>query len=122
MKPKLSTSSPAFANTLVGGRAWKFEKFCMKGEYQLWSADYWCPDGDGIELYIGDGHFELSCFSGIGGSVIKMQDLDFTYLQGKVKDLDFREPFEMQAIKVADYFCQLFCEYKDVSDYKDVSQ
>ena len=47
MEPKLSTYSPAFANTHVGGRAWKFEKFCMKEEYQLWSANYWCPDGDG---------------------------------------------------------------------------
>lgn len=121
MKKKLSTSSPTVANTNVGGRAWRFVKMCMKGEYQLWVADYWCPDGDGIELYIGDGYFELSCFSGIGGSVIKMNDLDFPYLQGKVKDLNFRETFEVQAVKIADYFCKLFCEYKDVFNYKDVS-
>ena len=122
IKAEVKTSSPNCCNTLVGGRAWKFEKFCMKGEYQLWTAHYWCPDGDGIELYIAEDHFELSCFSGIGSSVIKMSDLDFTYLQDKVKDLDFRQPFVIQAIKVADYFCQLFCEFKDVSDYKDVSQ
>jgi hypothetical protein len=120
MKPKLSTSTPAFNNINVNGRVWKFEEFCMKGEYQLWTAHYWCPDGDGIELYIADNHFELSCFSGIVSSVIKMSDLDLTYMQDKVKDLDFRQPFVIQAIKVADYFCQLFCEFKDVSDYKDV--
>lgn len=106
---------PHLQQHIIGGRAWRFVQLCMKGEYQLWVADYWCPDGDGIELYIGDGHFELSCFSGIGGSVIKMQDLDFTYLQDKVSELDFREPFEIQAVKVADYFCRLFCEYSEVS-------
>lgn len=46
-------------NALVGGRAWSLKK--QLPEYQLWSANYWCPDGDGIELYIANdnGHFEL---------------------------------------------------------------
>ena len=107
---------------VVGGRAWRFVKLCMKGEYQLWNADYWCPDGDGIELYIGKEHFELSCFSGIGASVIKMDSIEFPYMQDKVKELDFREPFEMQCVKIADFFCQILCEYKDVSNYTDVSK
>lgn len=113
-KDEIKNVKPLLQQHIVGGRAWRFVQLCMKGEYQLWVADYWCPDGDGIELYIGDGHFELSCFSGIGGSVIKMQDLDFTYIQDKVSGLDFREPFEVQAVKVADYFCRLFCEYREV--------
>lgn len=103
----------------VGGRNWSFIK--QLPEYQLWSANYWCPDGDGIELYISNDkdNFELECFSGIGMSKIIMHDLEFTYLQGKVQDLDFRELFEMQCVKIADYFCRLFCEYKEVSKQHD---
>jgi hypothetical protein len=78
-------------------------------DFQIWTADYWCPDGDAIELYIGEDHFELACFSGIHSSTIRISDLDYPYFQDKVTDLDFREPFEKQSIKIADYFCKLFC-------------
>lgn len=107
--------SGIFTIIIVGGRDWNFVK--RVNEYQVWTSDYWCPDGDGVLLYIGDMYFELSCFSGIGSSVIKMQDIDFAYMQDKVKDLDLRAPFEIQAIKVADYFCRIFCQYSDVSDF-----
>lgn len=109
------TPSPNNRNTVVGGRVWRFVQVCTKAEYKLWVADYFCADGDGVELYIANDHFELSCFSGIGNSVIKMSDLDFIYLQDKVLELDFREPFEVQAVKVADYFCRMLCEYRSVS-------
>ena len=112
---EIKNVKPLLQQHNVGGRAWRFVQLYMKGEYKLWVADYWCPDGDGIELYIAKDHFELSCFSGIGNSVIKMSDLDFVYLQDKITNLDFREPFEVQAVKVADYFCRLFCEYREVS-------
>ena len=105
----------------IGGRDWSFIK--QLPEYQLWSADYWCPDGDGIELYISNDkdNFELECFSGIGMSKIIMHDIEFPYLQDKV-EINFKEPFETQCVKLADYFCRLFCEYRDVSNYKDVSK
>lgn len=81
-------------------------------QWQLWSTDYWCPDGDGVELYIRNDKscFELSCFSGIGASNIVIYEMDFTYFQDKVENLDFKEPFEVQCCKIADYFCQLFSE------------
>lgn len=83
-------------------------------ELQLWSSHYYCPDGDAVELYISNdkSHFELLCFSGIGISKIIIHDLDFSSLQDKVKDLNFKESFEEQCIRIADYFCNLFCEYK----------
>ena len=98
---------------LVDGRNWKFIK--QLDEYQLWAADYWCPDGDGIELYISNDkdNFELTCFSGIGMSKIIIHDIEFVYLQSKAK-LDFKEPFEKQCVRIADYFCRLFCDYSVV--------
>jgi hypothetical protein len=96
---------------LVDERKWKFIK--QLDEYQLWTADYWRTDGDGIELYISNDkdNFELYCFSGI--SKIIIHDIEFFYLQSKVK-LNFKEPFENQCCKIADYFCRLFCEYSVV--------
>lgn len=104
------------SNTIVSGRVWRFAE--QLSEYKLWSANYLCPDGDGIGLYIANdnGHFELECFSGIGVSKIIMHDIEFSYLQDKVKDLNFKEPFEIQCCKIADYFCRLFCEYKEADD------
>jgi hypothetical protein len=101
----------------IKGKVWSFVKQLQ--EYQLWSADYWCPDGDGVQLYISNDkdNFELECFSGTGMSRVIIHGAEFTYLQGKVKELDFKEPFEMQCVKIADYLCGLFCEYKDVSTY-----
>lgn len=108
-------SSQTNANALVSGRLWRFVQYCMNKEFQLWTADYWCPDGDGIELYIADTYFELNCFSGIGQSRIIMHDIEFSYLQDKV-NLDFRESFDVQCCKIADYFCRLFCEYREAGN------
>jgi hypothetical protein len=99
----------------IDGRAWRFVQNCMDDQYQLWVSCYWCPDGDGIELYIGKDHFELSCFSGIGSSIVKISDLDFVYFQDKIPLLDFKEPFDMQCIRIADYFCRIFCTYESES-------
>lgn len=99
-------------SVLVDGRKWSFKK--QLSEYQLWSANYWCSDGDEAELYISnkDGHLELQCFSGIGLSRIIIKDIEFPYLQDKIK-IDFKEPFEVQCCQIADYLCRLFCEYKE---------
>ena len=112
---EIKNVKPLLQQHNVGGRAWRFVK--LFPEYQLWAADYWCPDGDGAELYISNdkSHFELECFSGIGASKVVMHDIEFTYLHDKVKSLDFREPFEAQCVRIADYFCRLFCEYREVS-------
>lgn len=79
----------------------------------LWTADYFCSDGDSIELYIEKDSFELHCFSGIGCSKIIIDRIDFGvfhYTPNKIANLDFNEPFDVQCIKIADYFCNKFCE------------
>ena len=92
-------------------------KWRLSGEvpkYTIWVADYWCSDGDGVELYIekDEGGFELECFSGIPASKIYIDEVDFNvfqYAPNKIEELDFREPFELQCIRIADYLCQKFC-------------
>ena len=98
----------------VGSRTWQLVQNLK--EWQLWTAGYWCPDGDGVELYISNEEesFELFCFSGLGMSKIVMHDVEFSYLSDKV-DIDFKKPFEVQCVQIADYFCRLFCEYSEVS-------
>ena len=98
----------------VDGRDWWFAKDLPK--HQLWHSNYFCSDGDGVELYIekDNGGFELVCFSGISASKIFIDDVDFEvfkYAPNKIETLDFNESFEMSCLKIADHLCRIFCEY-----------
>lgn len=90
-----------------------------------WTSMWWCPDGDGVELYIENEQsgFELHCFSGIPASSIYIDTVDFGTMWDKVKKTMKVEPigtysFEQQCVYIADYLCSLFCEWTDVTNYK----
>lgn len=109
----------------VSGRTWVMQKDLK--EYELWISQWWCDDGDGVELYIkkDKGGFELNCFSGIHTSKIWIDAVDFGIMWKKAFDglIDEVEPIQnytyvQQCIMLADWFCSMFCEWIDVSDYK----
>lgn len=90
-------------------------------EVKLFYADYWCSDGDGISLYIetDETGFTLNCFSGIPASKIWIDEVDFSSIwkfNAKYTEEMYDYTFEQRCILIADYFCNLFCEYKDVSN------
>lgn len=99
---------------IIDGRKWWFAKELL--EHNIWYSNYYCSDGDGVELYIekDNGGFTLNCFSGIPASSIYMDNVDFgvfQYAPNKIEELDFRESFEQQCIRIADFLCRKFCEY-----------
>ena len=105
-------AKPQSAEYMCGDRKWVYKDL---PQHQLWLSSYYCSDGDGVELYIEKDGFELECFSGIPGSKIYIDEVDFGVFQcepNKVDGLDFREPFEQSCIRIADYICGKFCEYK----------
>ena len=88
-------------------------------KYQQWSSDWFCTDGDSAELYIHKDMtgFTLSCFSGIGGSEIIINDIDFGTLwrgifKERIGDVPIQNCTHVQkSIILADCFCSLFCEH-----------
>ncbi len=110
----------------INGRKWIREDKELP-DHILWTSSFWCEDGDQAELYIEKdfGGFELECFSGIPASHIYLDEVDFGSMMLKVArtnpDIAATNPsWEEQCIIIADYLCSLLCEYKDVSDYKQV--
>lgn len=101
---------------VINGRRWWLAKDDAKNipKYTIWHSNYWCSDGDGVELYIerDGGGFSLECFSGIPASEIYIDQIDFGVF--KKCELDYKEPFELQCCKIADYLCRAIgtCEYK----------
>jgi len=95
-----------------------------------WTSQYWCDDGDGVELYIDPTNrsFELQCFSGIGASKISVDSIDFGLFWRRIDNVGINimpvsnYTFEEQCVIISDYFCRLFCEYTDVSDYKTLEK
>jgi len=109
----------------VSSRAWVMRNDLK--EHQLWTSQWWCDDGDGVELYIekDKGGFELNCFSGIPASKIYIDIVDFGVMWRKAfSDLMHEvEPIQnytyvQQCIMLSDWLCSIFCEWTDVSDYK----
>lgn len=109
----------------VSSRAWVMRNDLK--EHQLWTSQWWCDDGDGVELYIekDKGGFELNCFSGIPASKIYIDVVDFGIMWRKAFSelIDEVEPiqnytFVQQCIMLADWLSSMFCEWTDVSDYK----
>jgi hypothetical protein len=101
----------------INGRKWWLAdgKTIDIPKHTLWHANYWCSDGDGVELYIDRDNegFSLHCFSGIPASEINIDSVDFGVFQDKC-GLDHRTPFELQCCKIADYLCRtLELEYKE---------
>ena len=95
----------------VGDNVWRESKRGASDK-TVWTSNYICSDGDYAEMLIGDGSFELHCFSGIPASHIYVDDVDFGVFQcapNKVDGLDFREPFENQCARIADHLCSKFC-------------
>lgn len=94
-----------------------------------WTSQYWCDDGDGVELYIDplNKSFELRCFSGIGASKISVDSVDFGVFWRRIESVGVimknisEYTFEEQCVIISDYFCRLFCEYEDTSDYKSLN-
>jgi len=97
----------------VNKHTWRLKEV-LKDKIELWISDFYCSDGDGVDLYIENKEgFELSCFSGIGSSKIYIDKVDFgvfNYSPNKISVLDFNEPFNIQCVKIADYLCDKFCE------------
>lgn len=117
-------------NGRFSDRVWDMRTDFEHENIQAWHSMWWCDDGDGVELYIekDKSGFELSCFSGIPASKIIIDVVDYGTLWNKAFDdiLDSHvQPiqnysFVQQSIMLADWFCRLFCEWKDVSGYKQV--
>lgn len=99
---------------LINGRKWW--RVSEHYDKNLWTSDYFSSDGDGIELYIdkGYGGFDLKCFSGVPASYIYIDVVDFGIFQfepNKIDNLDFKEPFILQSLRIADYLCRKLCKY-----------
>lgn len=101
----------------TNNRTWTMRK--ESKEYQFWTSQYFCSDGDGIELYIENNNsgFKLSCFSGIPASEIYIDVVDFGVLWNKAfKNFDdikiSNYSFDVQCIMLADWLCSLFCEFE----------
>ena len=106
----------------VSSRAWVMRNDLK--EHQLWTSQ-WCDDG--VELYIekDKGGFELNCFGGIHTSKIYIDIVDFGIMWNKAfgELVDEVDPIQnytyvQQCIMFADWLCSIFCEWTDVSDYK----
>lgn len=91
-------------------------------DYVLYDSGWQCQDGDMAELYIEKDNtgFDLECFSGIPASSIHVDSVDFITFKESVESLDFKEPFEKQCFKIANYLCSLFCEWIDVKEFKQL--
>ena len=123
---------PTERNIVISGdkgvnRIWSFRQDCGEpdNEYELWTSSWFCDDGDSCELYIEKneiGGFELNCFSGIPGSKIYIDSVDFGTLWRKanIGTPIKTHSYEEQCVLIADYLCSLFCKYEDVSNYKTV--
>jgi hypothetical protein len=103
----------------VSNRAWNMAKDLK--ESQLWVSQWWCDDGDGVELYIDkdNGGFELNCFSGIPASKIYIDIVDFGTLWRKAyNDLAiYQFDYYKQCQMLANWLCNMFCEWKNVTEY-----
>lgn len=104
----------------VNGRTWVMQNDLK--EYQLWTSQWWCDDGDSVELYINKdkGGFELSCFSGISASKIYIDVVDFSIMWRKAfgELIDEIKPIQkytrvQQCVMIADWLCSKFCEWID---------
>ena len=108
---------------IINGHNWRLKEvltfpLTSKPNIEFWVSNFFCADGDGICLYIemDNSGFELSCFSGVGASKIYIDEMDmgiFIYNPNKIKSLNFDEPFNIKCLKIADYLCSKFCDYKD---------
>lgn len=100
---------------IIDGRKWEWTTSTTDTSVQLWVANYIWPDGDGVELYI-DWQKEqmwLLAFSGIGSSHIHIEYSEFRYFMDKIPTFDIHEPFQLKALRIADYLCRIFCEYRE---------
>ena len=99
----------------IDERLWTSRRPDLKNDY-LYTSEWWCDDGDGVELYIkkDEGGFELHCFSGIPSSSIFIDVCDFGTMWRKAKKpLPIRTySYVQQCIIIADYLCGIFCEYR----------
>lgn len=114
---------------IINGRKWSYIKTSKVNPLiDNWSADYYCGDGDGINLYIenieeqkNNSHlptvkgFTLECISGIPASSIYVDEIDFRMFWEKAGlDKLIESPcYELQCIMIADYLCRIFCEYRE---------
>ena len=103
----------------INNHNWKqLEIHSDKAEH--WTSNWWCDDGDGVTLYIHkdserEKSFNLYCFSGIPASNIFVDFVDFGTMWRKATEnkLEFSDYTATQrAIIIADYLCNLFCNYK----------
>jgi hypothetical protein len=98
----------------VGGRRTWIMRNDLK-EHQLWTSQWWCDDGDGVELYIekDKSGFELNCFSGMPASKIYIDVVDFGMLWHKAFKVNTIKnyTFDQQCIILADWFCSIFCTW-----------
>ena len=87
--------------------------------YVLYFSDEWlCSDNDYAQLIITYqtsmkfpnrlDEFEVSCFSGITSSYIKIDSCDFSYFTNLELKPEMTD--EEMIFKIADYLCEKFCE------------
>lgn len=109
---------------IINNTTWTFREQ-LENHTRLWTTDWFCDDGDGVELYIEnrEGGFELNCFSGIPSSHIYIDYADFGVLWNKAFGLTQNEngvtlttskqiqdhTYEQQCLMLAEWFCELFC-------------
>lgn len=100
---------------IIDGRKWWWQTSTTDTMVQVWVSDYIWPDGDCVELYIDTQKEQmwLLAFSGIGSSHIHIQLSEFRYFMDKIPTFDIHERFEVQCLRIADYLCRIFCEYRE---------
>ena len=102
--------------------SWKLHRE-LPADFDVYVSDWYCQDNDGAELNINkdnDG-FELECFSGIPASSIHIDIVDFSRVwQIAYKDINIGDyDYKGQCFMLANYFCSLFCELIDTTNFKN---
>ena len=88
----------------------KWNKHNETKKIEIYGSNWICPDGDNVNLYIyrDESGLQLNCFSGIPGSNIYINEIDFNRF-----DIDFNKSFKEQCFDISDYLCSLLCEKVD---------
>jgi hypothetical protein len=101
--------------SLILKSEWHFQSDGLHG-WKCYSSNWWCDDGDGAELYVNEETKMMSvqCFSGIPGSEIIIDEVDFGTL---LRQAGFKYPypdFLHQCFIIAHYLCSKFCEWREL--------
>lgn len=96
----------------INGITWKWQKDLATTYF--WDANWSSLDGDTVRLYVekDETGFTLECFSGIPGSSIYIDSIDYGALWHKAGFIESIAEYSyiQQSVILANYLCEQFCE------------